>query len=113
MNVGEYIKQLRNKNGYSQEQLGRLVGVQRAAVQKWECGKVQNLKRETITKLAEVFNVSPASFFMGWEEDQARPSESDKQLDDIMDTLKGFSNGQLEMAINYINYLKSSKGKKD
>ncbi len=63
MNVGEYIKQLRNKSGYSQEQLGRLVGVQRAAVQKWECGKVQNLKRETITKLAGVFNVSPASFF--------------------------------------------------
>lgn len=62
MNVGEYIKKLRIDKGYSQEQLGNLIGVQRAAVQKWECGKVQNLKRETIKKLAIIFDVSPTSF---------------------------------------------------
>ncbi len=62
MNIGDYIKTLRIRSGYSQEQLGKLVGVQRAAVQKWECGKVQNLKRETIKKLADVFNVAPSSF---------------------------------------------------
>ena len=62
MNVGQYIKQLRTEKGLSQEELGSLVGVQRAAVQKWECGKVQNLKRETIKKLSEIFNVSPSSF---------------------------------------------------
>ena len=62
MNVGEYIKKLRIESGYSQEQLGNLLGVQRAAVQKWECGRVQNLKRETIKKLAEIFDVSPSTF---------------------------------------------------
>lgn len=62
MNIGEYIKKLRTENGYSQEQLGNLVGVQRAAVQKWECGKVQNLKRETIKKLADIFSVPASSF---------------------------------------------------
>lgn len=68
MNIGEYIKTLRTSAGYSQEQLGNLVGVQRAAVQKWECGRVQNLKRETIAKLAEIFNV-PASSFIDDETD--------------------------------------------
>lgn len=67
MNIGFYIKKLRIDKGYSQEQLGKLVGVQRAAVQKWECGKVQNLKRETIKKLAEVFNVPASSFFSDFE----------------------------------------------
>lgn len=67
MNVGDYIKKLRTEYGYSQEQLGKLVGVQRAAVQKWECGKVQNLKRETIKKLSDIFNV-PASSFIDEEE---------------------------------------------
>lgn len=62
MNVGEYIKKLRTDYGYSQEQLGAMIGVKRAAVQKWESGKVQNLKRETIKKLSEIFNVSPSSF---------------------------------------------------
>lgn len=62
MEIGEYIKQLRTKKGISQEELGKVVGVQRAAVQKWEAGKVQNLKRGTIKKLADYFNVSPVNF---------------------------------------------------
>ena len=60
--VGNYIRQLRNKKGLTQEQLGEMIGVQKAAVQKWENGSVQNLKRATIKKLAEIFDVSPASF---------------------------------------------------
>lgn len=63
MNVGNYIKELRKSKGLTQEELGVLVGVQRAAVQKWESGMTQNLKRITIQTLADYFNVSPASFF--------------------------------------------------
>lgn len=62
MNIGDYIKKLRTENGFSQEQLGSMLGVQRAAVQKWECGTVKNLKRDTIKKLADIFNVPPSSF---------------------------------------------------
>lgn len=62
MNIGSYIKKLRTEHGYSQEELGSLLGVQRAAVQKWECGTVKNLKRETIKKLSEIFSVPPSSF---------------------------------------------------
>ena len=62
MKIGDYIKKLRIENGYSQEELGSLLGVQRAAVQKWECGTVKNLKRETIKKLSEIFSVDPSSF---------------------------------------------------
>ncbi len=62
MNIGALIKKLRTEHGYSQEELGSMLGVQRAAVQKWECGTVKNLKRETIKKLSEIFNVPPSSF---------------------------------------------------
>lgn len=62
MAIGAYIKNLRVAKGISQEELGKIVGVQRAAVQKWESGKTQNLKRETLKKLAEFFGVSPATF---------------------------------------------------
>lgn len=62
MKVGDYIKSLRISCGISQEELGKIVGVQRAAVQKWESGRTQNLKRATIQKLADYFNVSPANF---------------------------------------------------
>lgn len=68
MDIGEYIKLLRTKKGISQEELGKVVGVQRAAVQKWEAGKVQNLKRDTIKKLAEYFSVSPINFISNDDE---------------------------------------------
>ncbi len=64
MNTGALIKKLRTQHGYSQEELGNMLGVQRAAVQKWECGTVKNLKRETIKKLSEIFNVPPSSFIV-------------------------------------------------
>lgn len=62
LNVGEYIKILRIQKGMTQEELGKLIGVKRAAVQKWECGRVQNLKRTTIQKLSSIFEVDPSSF---------------------------------------------------
>lgn len=63
--VGEYIKQLRTAKGLTQEELGNMIGVKKAAVQKWESGLVQNLKRTTIKQLSEIFDVSPASFVSG------------------------------------------------
>lgn len=63
MNIGAYIKKLREDNNLTQEQLGDKLGVKKAAVQKWESGKVVNLKRKTIQELSEIFNVPPHSFF--------------------------------------------------
>lgn len=59
--VGNYIKGLRQSKGLTQEELGSIVGVKKAAVQKWESGIVTNLKRNTIQALAEFFNVSPVT----------------------------------------------------
>ena len=60
--VGDYIKSLRKNKGLTQEELGNMIGVKKAAVQKWESGMVQNLKRNTIKQLSDIFEVSPASF---------------------------------------------------
>lgn len=60
--IGAYIRQLRTERGMTQEEVGKLIGVQKAAVQKWENGTVRNLKRSTILKLAEYFGVSPSNF---------------------------------------------------
>lgn len=60
--VGNYIKSLRQSKGMTQEELGNIIGVKKAAVQKWESGLVQNLKRETIKKLADFFEVNPSTF---------------------------------------------------
>lgn len=68
MTMGEYIKQLRTERGLSQEELGKAVGVNRAAVNKWENGSVENIKRSTIKKLSQFFGVSPCDL-MRWDDD--------------------------------------------
>ena len=59
MIIGEKIKRLRKEKGWTQEQLGELVGVKKAAINKYEVGNVKNLKRSTIAGLAKAFGVSP------------------------------------------------------
>lgn len=66
MTMGEYIKFLRTQKGWSQDELGKMVGVNRAAVNKWETGTVENIKRSTIRDLARVFGVSPCDL-MQWD----------------------------------------------
>lgn len=62
--MGRRIRELRLAKQMSQEDLGKIVGVKRAAVNKWETGETKNLKRDTIAKLSEFFGVSP-SYLMG------------------------------------------------
>ena len=67
MTTSEKIKQLRINKGLSQDELGKMIGVQRAAINKYEKGTVVNIKRSTLEKLAEVFNVSPADLLDDYE----------------------------------------------
>lgn len=67
MEMGEIIKQLRLQKGITQEELGRVIGVQKSAIRKYESGMVENIKRSSIKKLADYFGVSP-SFLLGYED---------------------------------------------
>lgn len=68
MTTGDIIRELRQKKGLSQEQLGKMVGVQRAAINKYETGVVVNLKRSTIAKLATALGVTP-TMLLGWDDE--------------------------------------------
>ena len=63
--IGIRIKKLRTLAGLSQEELGRRVGVQRAAINKYEKGSVTNIPIHTIEKIASVLDVSP-TYIVGW-----------------------------------------------
>jgi transcriptional regulator with XRE-family HTH domain len=63
--IGERIKSLRLLADMSQEELGNRVGVQRAAINKYEKGIVTNIPISTIEKMADLFDVSP-TYIVGW-----------------------------------------------
>ena len=70
MTMGEIIKNHRLRLGFSQQELGEMVGVNKAAVQKWESGTVKNIKKATIEKLSIIFKITPSEL-MGWPNDSS------------------------------------------
>lgn len=70
MHAGDVIKILRKKNQMTQEELAEQLGVQKSSIQKYECGKVQNLKLEKIQLLCKIFKITPYAFVFpqNWEQ---------------------------------------------
>lgn len=76
---GTRIKYLRDLAGLSQEELGRRVGLQRAAINKYEKGTVENIPIKTIEKIAQVFDVSP-TFIVGWNDTSSNPLSAEVKV---------------------------------
>lgn len=58
--MGERIKRLRLSKKLTQEELGSYFGLKRAAINKYEKGNVENMKRSIIEEMSKFFNVSPS-----------------------------------------------------
>lgn len=78
MTTGEKIRELRKRLGLTQEELGNMIGVKKAAINKYETGVVVNLKRSTIAALAKALGVSPVELLSpeGIPPDQPRTVEA-------------------------------------
>ena len=57
MEIGQKIKQARIAKCLTQEELGNLVGLQKSAIAKYENGRVVNIKRSTLQKLAKALDL--------------------------------------------------------
>ena len=79
MNIGEKIKNARLSKGYTQEELGKLIGVQKSAVAKYEKGRVVNIKRSVLAKIAQVLEIPPVELVSDIEE---KPVETANKLAD-------------------------------
>lgn len=77
--MGERIKQLRIEKGWTQEYLGQLIGVQKAAIKKYEKGEVENIKRSKIKVMADAFGVHP-TYLMGWDEEYNHDDQLTKEV---------------------------------
>lgn len=73
MTTGERIRALRQAAKLSQEELGARIGVQKAAIHKYETGLVVNLKKSTLEKLAQALHTTPA-YLLGLEDPGLAPS---------------------------------------
>ena len=103
---GERIKELRLLAEMSQEELGSRVGVQRAAINKYEKGTVENIPIKTIERIAQVFDVSPA-YIVGWTNQETSLSAEVKTIQGVKFF---FGNESVELLESFNNL--TPKGKK-
>ena len=102
MTVGEKIKKYRLEKGMTQEELGKYLGVGKAAVQKYESGQVQNLKSAHIKKLCTLFNTVPWDFIF---DDDNLPDrfERKEDNDEILLLLKKLNQNGQHKVKEYVN----------
>lgn len=67
MDMATRIKERRLAMDYTQEELASKLGLQKSAIAKYENGRVENIKRSVIQKMASILECSP-SYLMGWDD---------------------------------------------
>ena len=76
---GEFLKELRVKNKYSQEKLGELLGLSRQSVSKWEQGYAVP-DTENLLKLSELYGLSVDALLKCGEEEAEGVAENDEAV---------------------------------
>ena len=67
MTIGEKIRQRRKELGLTTEELGRMIGVQRAAITKYEKGYI-DLKAGQLKAIADALQISPVALLPDYNE---------------------------------------------
>ena len=85
MGMAERIKERRLAMGYTQEELAEKLGLQKSAIAKYENGRVENIKRSIISKMALILNCSPSYLldFTDASDDEIVESDNYKTLKTI------------------------------
>lgn len=92
--IGEKLKNLRKKAGYTQESLAEVIGVSRNQLQKYEYG-VDGIDTEKLQLLANALSVPVQEFFMSGEE--VLPLDTAEKL--LLDSYRAIPNKEIQESI--------------
>lgn len=91
MEIGQKIKKARLEKGLTQQELGDIIGVQKSAIAKYESGRVVNIKRNTLQKIAKALNIRPSELIFDVSPKEAAELHVRIITDfELMDALKDY-----------------------
>ena len=108
---GKNILEARKNAGLTMEELGKIVGVSRATIKRYESGEIANIPDDKIEKIAKATKVSEA-FLMGWDtlkkENAAFHARilKDAELQKMIKDFLALDNNDKELIKNMIQSLK-------
>lgn len=82
MEIGEKIRAARIAKNMTQEELGKQVGLQKSAIAKYENGRVVNIKRSTLQKLAKALDLRGSDLVIESNPQEAAELSARVLLDD-------------------------------
>ena len=117
MNIGEKIKSARLAKRMTQEELGKILGVQKSAIAKYENGRVVNIKRSTLKKISDVLGIRPSEliFEEKIEKDPVGMAERhfeiimDEDISEIFDDFKVLDDEQRKIVKDLIHSFAAAK----
>ncbi|MCU5708068.1 helix-turn-helix domain-containing protein [Bacillus cereus] len=100
----ERLKQLRIENDYTQQELADLTELSKPTISRFE-GNKKTPSRESVTKIAKVFNVS-TDYLLGLSDhrnlDENQSSEVKVELNNMINKIEKLSEDQQKMILNMI-----------
>lgn len=106
--MGKRIKDKRTEYNLTMNELAEKLGVQASAVNKWEKGAVENIKRSTIAQMAKLFDCSPA-WLMGLDDVRPQVPSFDPRHVELIDMFSRLTEEQQEHIFNTMKLLLSGK----
>lgn len=133
MTIGTRIKQLREANNLTQEELGAAINTKKQTIFKYETGIITNIPMDKIVLIAKKLNCDPA-YLMGWSDDPTlnKDNSTKKDSNEAIDSQSGnivipekykdlmvaFEGGaedltqeDIQSVINFVEFLKQQKKK--
>lgn len=99
--MGKRIKKKREELGFTMEELGALLHVNKSTISKWERGAVDSIKRSHLDSLAYVLHCSP-KWLMGFDDDSevniVYSADGAESVTAIVDTSKPLIGSESERA---------------
>jgi transcriptional regulator with XRE-family HTH domain len=118
VDIGNKIRNARIAKGMTQEELGKILGVQKSAIAKYENGRIVNIKRSTLKKISDVLEIRPSELIFE-EEVKADPIGTaekhfeiltDGYIADFYDDFKSLSDAQKKLVAELIhNFAEKNK----
>ena len=105
--IANRIKELRGSKKLSLEQFGKIVGVYKSTVFRWENGRVEALKENVVQQLSKHFRVNPL-WLSGEDVPKEIETEKHRELSEkITEQIKWLNEKQLDKILRFIEeYIK-------
>ena len=89
MEVGDKIREARLAKGLTQEELGQMIGLQKSAIAKYENGRVVNIKRSTLQRLAAALDLRGSDLIIESDPEAAAELSAKVLLDsELMESIE-------------------------